>query len=116
MPKWTSYFINLIVKSNGPTLVVRYEDFQQDRVKEVSRILDFLCFPYQHDTLTERLQNDFDVFQRKKHYEFEAFTELQEQYIEHQLRGLLHRLTKDNGGVTFGIEEYLRSPKNVTLW
>ena len=110
MAKWTSYFRNLIVGSKRPTLVVRYEDFQQDRVREVSRILDFLYFPYEHNTLTERLQSDFDVFHRKQHDEFEAFTESQEQYIEQQLGALLQRLKTANSGVTFRIEEYLRNP------
>ena len=90
--------------------MVRYEDFQQDRVREVSRILDFLYFPYERNTLTEKLQSDFDVFQRKQHDEFEAFTESQEQYIEQQLRALLRRLNMANSGVTFRIEEYLRDP------
>ena len=110
MPKWISYFIHLIVESNRTTLVVLYENFQQDRVREVSRILDFIYFPYERKSLAEKLQNDFDVFQRKQHVEFEAFTELQIEYIDRQLRALLHRLNTANSGVTFGIEEYLRNP------
>ena len=76
-------------------------------MREVSRILDFLYFHYTPDTLAERLKEDFDSFQRKRHGEFEAFTESQEQYVEQQLRGLLDRLRRDSN--TLGIEEYLRS-------
>ena len=112
MQKWMSYIVSLIweTEKNQPKLVVRYEDFQRDRVREVSRILDFLYFPYTHETLAKRLKEDFDMFRRNRHADFETFTESQEHYVEQQLREILDRLSRDNDGVTFGIEEYLRNP------
>lgn len=112
IPKWVSYISNLILESpaDKPKLVVRYEDMQRDRVREVSRILDFIYFPYSHESLTQQLQDDFDVFQRKRHEEFEAFTVSQEAFIEKQLRQIVQRLTAENNGDTYKIEEYLRNP------
>lgn len=112
IPKWTSYIDYLIFESaaNKRKLIVRYEDVQRDRVREASRILDFLYFPYRHEALTERLRDDFDVFQRKHHEEFEAFTESQAQFIEGQLRQIIQRLSNENNGETYGIEAYLRNP------
>lgn len=112
MQKWKSYIVNLILKSptTRPKLVVRYEDFQRDKLKEVLRILDFISFPYSHEALIERLENDFGVFHRNRHSEFEAFTDSQEQYMEQQLRQILYRLSTENDGATYRIEEYLRKP------
>ena len=90
-----------------PKLVVRYEDFQRDRVGEVSRVLDFLHFPYSRETLSQRLEEDFTTFHRNKHTEFEAFTQAQEQRVDHSLRQILDRLSARNNGETYGIEEYL---------
>ena len=112
IPRWVSYVSNMILESpaDQPKMVVRYEDMQRDRVREVSRILDFIYYPYSHDTLTERVKDDFDVFHRKRHEEFEAFTENQIQYIEKQLRKIVERLSAENNGDTYRIEEYLRNP------
>ena len=92
-----------------PKLVVRYEDFQRDRVGEVSRVLDFLHFPYSRETLSQRLEEDFTTFHRSRHPEFEAFTQAQEKFIDHSLRQILYSLSARNNGETYGIEEYLRN-------
>jgi len=47
-----------------PVHVVRYEDLQNDRVREVERILDFLHFSYNHDDIVSALEEDYSVFQR----------------------------------------------------
>ena len=110
MKRWCEYIEHFIleVPPGRFSLLVRYEDFQRDRVREVSHILDFLYFPYTHEALAKRLKEDFDMFRRNRHADFEAFTESQEHYVEQQLREILDRLTRENNGVTFRIEEYLR--------
>ena len=114
MLKWKNYLINIVLKSPPyrPTLVVRYEDIQSDRVAEISRILDFLAFPYKRESLKQRLEEDFGVFHRSRHADFEPFTVSQEQYVDQQLKQVLGRLSAENGGpgVTYGIEDYLRQP------
>jgi hypothetical protein len=110
MSKWIDRFIKAIVESppHIPKLVVRYEDLKRDRVKEVSRMLDFLHFPYSHETLSQQLLEDYGSFHRSQHAEFEAFTASQEEYVDKCVRDLLHRLSAEDNGVTYGIEEYLR--------
>lgn len=114
MTKWMSYIVNMIVElpSNRSRLVVHFEDFQQDRVRAVSQILDFLYYPYSYEMITERLKDDFVVFKRSHCAEFEAFTETQEQFIERELRKILVKLRTNNGD-TYRIEEYLRK-SNIT--
>lgn len=110
MSKWIDRFIKAIVESppHIPKLVVRYEDLKRDRVKEVSRMLDFLHFPYSHETLSQQLLEDYGSFHRSQHAEFEAFTASQEEYVDKCVRDLMHRLSAEDNGVTYGIEEYLR--------
>lgn len=114
MSKWISYIVNMIVElpSNRTRLVVHFEDFQKDRVKAVSQILDFLHFPYTYKTLAERLKEDFVVFRRThRAAAFEAFTETQEQYMENELRKILDKLRRVHNGETYQIEDYLRKPR-----
>ena len=106
------YIENVILKSPPelPKLVVRYEDFQKDRVGEVCRVLDFLHFPYSRESVRQRLEEDFSTFHRNRHTEFEAFTHSQTQLIDTSLRHILDTLStrNSNSGETYGIEEYLR--------
>lgn len=115
MSKWTSYIVNMIVElpSNRTRMVVHFEDFQEDRVRAVSQILDFIYFPYTYKTLIERLKDDFVVFRRSHNAAFEAFTETQEQYMEKELGKILDKLARVNNGETYGIEDYLRKPRTT---
>ena len=110
MVKWQNYITNLILRAptGCPRLVVRYEDVQRDRVREVERMLDFLYIRYTKETLKEKLEKDFTIFQRKSRPEFEHFTILQVEHIQQVLTTVLEQLKKENNGVTFRIEEYLR--------
>ena len=112
MQNWINFVKGIILDSppDTPKLAMRYEDFQRDRVREVSRMLDFLHFPYSGETLSQRLEEDFSAFHRTRHVEFEAFTQSQEEFIEDSLRQILSRLSSENHGDTLGIEEYLRHP------
>ena len=104
---------HLILESppDVPKLVVRYENLQKDRVREVSRVLDFLRFPYSHETLSQRLEEDFNSFHRNRHnIDFDPFTQSQKQFIDLILRRIVDRLSSRNSGETYGIEEYLRKP------
>ena len=93
-----------------PKLVVHYEDFQKDRVREVSRVLDFLRFPYSPETLSQRLEEDFNSFHRNRHTEFEHYTQYQEKFVDYCLKKILDQLSAKNSGETYGIERYLRQP------
>ena len=110
MVKWQSYVNSLIlgVPAGSPSLVVRYEDVQRDKVKEVERILEFLYVHYTRKNLMEKLDEDFTAFQRKSHPQFEHFTKSQVEFIQQMLITVLGRLKKENNGVTFGIEEYVQ--------
>ena len=110
MQNWKNYIINVILRSppHLPKLVVHYEDFQGDRVREVSRVLDFLNFPYSRETLSQRLEEDFSTFHRNKHVEFEPYTQSQAEFVERCLREMIGRLSSGNRGDTLGIEKYLR--------
>ena len=111
MENFKNYVENVILMSppDVPKLVVRYEDFQKDRVREVSRVLDFLHFPYSHETLSQRLEEDFNSFHRNRHTEFDPFTLSQKQFIDLILRRIVDRLYSRNSGETYGIADYLRN-------
>ena len=115
MLKWTTYIESVILDTppHLPKMVVRYEDIQRDRVGEISHLLNFFGFPYTHESLNDRLRDDFDTFRRSRHTEFEAFTESQEQYVENQLKKMLYRLATENNGDVLRIDEYLRKPLSL---
>ena len=52
------------MNDNHPVHVVSYEDLQNDTVREVEKILDFLHFPYSHEDLIQRLRVNFTTFRR----------------------------------------------------
>ena len=42
----------------------RYEDMKVDRVKEVTRVLDFLKIPYSDSDIVSKLKDDYATFVR----------------------------------------------------
>ena len=65
LDRWKERTINwVLMNKRHPVHVVSYEDLQNDTVREVEKILDFLHFPYSHEDLIQRLRVDFTTFQR----------------------------------------------------
>ena len=65
LDRWKERTINwVLMNKRHPVHVVSYEDLQNDTVREVEKILDFLHFPYSHEDLIQRLRVDFNTFQR----------------------------------------------------
>ena len=51
--------VEWVINFEGPLLVVKYEDLQVDAVSEVLRILDFLQFDYNEESVRRALVQDF---------------------------------------------------------
>ena len=111
MNYWSKRILKHIVETpeDIQTLVVRYEDIQQNATREVARMLDYLQFPYTYKTLVERLKDDFVLFHRNHTIKFETFTECQIELVEGWLNKTLNTLLIENHRITFGIEEYMRN-------
>ena len=79
---------------NYPLLVVRYEDLKQDKVEQVTRMLDFLHQVYNRTELAAKLEAHIDDFHRKHspddHYDH--FTGAQRAYIISLIEDTMNRL------------------------
>ena len=65
LDRWKERTINwVLMNKRHPVHVVSYEDLQNDTVREVEKILDFLHFPYSHEDLIQRLRVNFTTFRR----------------------------------------------------
>ena len=65
-----------------PVHILRYEDLQNNTVKEVLRVLDFLDVSYDYDTVAERLREDYSEFHRPHNtVEFEHYSDEQKQQL-----------------------------------
>ena len=51
--------VEWVIKFKGPLLVVKYKDLQADAFSEVLRILDFLQFDYNEESVRRALVQDF---------------------------------------------------------
>ena len=69
-----------------PVHLVSYEDLENDTVREVEKILDFLHFQYSHEEVTERLREDFANFKRShQKAEFQHFSPEQKDRLRETL-------------------------------
>ena len=66
-----------------PVHILRYEDLQNNTVKEILRVLDFLDVSYDdYDTVAERLREDYTEFHRPHNtVEFEHYSDEQKQWL-----------------------------------
>ena len=59
--------VEWVIKFKGPLLVVKYEDLQANAVCEVLRILDFLKFDFNEESVRRALVQDFRLATLENH-------------------------------------------------
>lgn len=93
-----------------PVLVVRYEDLKRDPVKEVKRMLEFLKFTYDEQSLAERLAKKASESFHRNHTDsnFEHYTTEQKKYINSLLQDTIQLLKQRGVEQRFNLHEYLR--------
>ena len=94
---------------NYPLLVVRYEDLKSDKVRQVTRMLDFLNVNYSKVDVEQRLQEDFSAVRRNHSCDFDHFTENQKLYMRSMIASTMTEL--DSMGVAYEelhLKEYLQ--------
>ena len=60
--------IEWVIKFKGPLLVVKYEDVQADTMSEVLRILDFLKFDYNEESVRSGASQEYRFVTMKSCY------------------------------------------------
>ena len=99
-----------IVKNHLPMLTVFFEDLQENAVREVRRMLDFLEYPYSEDKLQASLKEGFSQFYRNHTDSFRHFTPDQQESFNAVITGTVQRLRQCNlEQVALKIEKYLRT-------
>ena len=68
MNRWKNFAIEWVVKFKGPLLVVKYEDLQADTIGEVFRILEFLKFDYDEESVKCAASQEYRFVTMKSHY------------------------------------------------
>ena len=113
VPYWQSMIEDWIT-SHGrhATLVVKYEDLQENASREVKRILSFLQMPYRDQEVDERLARGFDSFHRSHKPGFEHYTPGQKQRVLRAINDTIQLLNRSRLSHLLDIHDYLH-PKNV---
>lgn len=93
-----------------PVLVVRYEDLKRDPVEEVKRMLEFLKFTFDEQSLAERLAKKASESFHRNHTDinFEHYTTEQKKYINSLLQDTIQLLKQRGVEQRFNLHEYLR--------
>lgn len=94
---------------NYPLLVVRYENLKSDKVREVTRMLDFLSVNYSKVNVEQRLREDFNAVQRNHSCDFDHYTEDQKVYMRSMITKTMTEL--HSMGVAYeelNLQEYLQ--------
>ena len=101
-------------QSEHPVHVVRYEDLQNDRVREVERILDFLHFSYNHDDVVSALEEDYSVFQRShEHDDFQHYSPEQKGILRTILVDMIKLASIREKTNLLHLNEYLESLSDI---
>ena len=80
-------------------------------MREVKRMNEFLGVPYSEEELRERLSEDFDLFHRSKHEDFDPYTPEQREFVNQHIREALEAVRTNNNGDSLGVDilSYLES-------
>jgi hypothetical protein len=116
LDRWKERTINwVLMNKRHPVHVVSYEDLQNDTVREVEKILDFLHFPYSHEDLIQRLRVNFTTFQRPHMNDgFQHFSPEQKERLRLTLKTTISTAKKSGKEHLFHFNEYLESLHNIT--
>ena len=90
-------------------MVVRYEDVKRDAVKEMKRLLEFLKFSYDDQSVSMRLAKEDPAPFHRNHSisDFEHYTTEQKMYINSLLQDTIQLLKQHNVEHLFNLHEYL---------
>ena len=93
---------------NISVLVVRYEDLKEDKVEQVSRMLDFLHHDYNRTELATRLEAGFDEFHRQHTADdYDHYTQDQRTYVKSVITSTAEQLKLMGGDELLWIYDYL---------
>ena len=84
-----------------------FEDLKANVTGEVERMLDFLQVSYSREQVEERLEQNFTLFKRRHHREFEHYTTEQRAYITQVIAKTKQELENNNSTGIIQIERYL---------
>lgn len=111
MTQWVERIQRWVLRqsSDHPVMVIRYEDLQQDTVKEVGGMLSFLQLHLDPEDLTERLREDFTTFKRPhcETCDFEHYTANQTLHMKSSLQHAIHLAEQTNMSHILKLDEYL---------
>ena len=115
LKNWKPRLINCVLDNDKhPVHVVRYEDLQNDRVREVERILDFLHFSYNHDDVVSALEEDYSVFQRShEHDHIRHYSTEQKEMLRSTLVDLIKLASIREKAYLLHLNEYLESLPDI---
>ena len=111
-PRWKKtidkWFLDLHSLGH-PVMVVRYEDLKRDTIKEVKRMLEFLKFTYDEQSLSKRLAEKASESFHRNHTNnnFEYYTTEQRRYINSLLQETIQLLKQYQVEHLFNLHEYL---------
>lgn len=107
--KWKLMLKHYIIdRGNHPVLVVHFEDLKRDTFTEITRMLDFIQFPYSNHTLEQRLQDGYTQFRRRHRDHFEHYTEEQRELLNSAIRDIIRQLRMNSITDLIGLQQYLR--------
>ena len=108
--RWKSHISGWIISGRyNPFLIVRYEDLEQNTVKEVFRMVEFLGFKdlFTEDSIRNKLGNGYNSFYRNHQDDFEHFTGEQKALIKRTVEETVRLLAEQGLEHSFRIEDYL---------
>ena len=115
LEQWIERLSNWVFDNHShPVHVVSYEDLENDTVREVEKILDFLHFQYSHEEVTERLREDFANFKRSHgKVEFQYFSPEQKDKLRETLMTAVKAASDAGKTDLFHFSEYLESLDSI---
>ena len=100
----------LINNHDHRVMVVKYEDLQKNVNSKVTKMLDFLGFPYSLTAVNKILANNYDEFHRKhsNSTSFEHFTNEQKKFIYSVIQNTIDILESHKMIAICDIKDYLQ--------
>ena len=98
----------MIEQDQYPVHILRYEDLKNNTLHEIERTLDFLGVFYDHDTVVDRLREDYSEFHRSHQADnFEHYSPQQKLLLSGTLLDTMAAAEKAGKSSLLRLNEYL---------
>ena len=98
----------VIEQDEYPVHILRYENLKNNTLHEIKRTLDFLGVFYDHNTLADRLRDDYSEFHRSHEKDnFEHYTSQQKLLLSKTLLDTMMMAEKAGKSSHLRLDEYL---------